>query len=235
MGSFIAALRRAKGLTQRELAELLNVSDKAVSRWERGDAAPDLALIPALAEVFGVTADELLRGERRPDAGEGLSRPGAARREWLIKSAMTKLTIRTFISLGLALFGFAVLSVCLMKPEMVYDPWGYLAWIIAALAFIAAAVVQAASLTAAFFAADVPERGVEVHAFRRRAYLRSCAPLLAALTGLGADAASLLLSIIYGSGLMVCSVLVVAALTFIIGVIAAVCGYSALDLTPPRD
>ena len=36
MGSFIAALRRAKGLTQRELTELLNVSDKAVSRWERG-------------------------------------------------------------------------------------------------------------------------------------------------------------------------------------------------------
>ena len=71
MGSFIAALRRAKGLTQRELAELLNVSDKAVSRWERGDAAPDLSVIPALAELFGVTADELLRGERRPDLGEG--------------------------------------------------------------------------------------------------------------------------------------------------------------------
>ena len=81
MGSFIAALRRAKGLTQRELAELLNVSDKAVSRWERGDAAPDLSVIPALAELFGVTADELLRGERRPDLGEGFSRLGAARRE----------------------------------------------------------------------------------------------------------------------------------------------------------
>ncbi|HIS73165.1 MAG TPA: helix-turn-helix transcriptional regulator [Candidatus Scatomorpha pullicola] len=94
MGSFIAALRRAKGLTQRELAELLNVSDKAVSRWERGDAAPDLSVIPALAELFGVTADELLRGERRPDLGEGFSRLGAVRREWLIKSAMTKFNIR---------------------------------------------------------------------------------------------------------------------------------------------
>lgn len=235
MGSFIAALRRAKGLTQRELAELLNVSDKAVSRWERGDAAPDLSVIPALAELFGVTADELLRGERRPDLGEGFSWLGAARREWLIKSAMTKLNIRTVISLGLALFGFAVLSVCLVKPEMVYEPWGYPAWILAALAFIAAAVVQAASLTAAFSAADVPERSEDVLAFRRRAYLSSCAPLLAALTGLGADAASLLLSITYGSSATVYGVLVVAALALIIGVIAAACVYSALGLTPSRD
>ena len=69
MGEFIAALRKANGLTQKQLAEKLNVSDKSVSRWECGDGAPDLALIPVLAEVFGVTCDELLRGARRaPDA-----------------------------------------------------------------------------------------------------------------------------------------------------------------------
>ena len=62
MGSFLAALRRANGMTQKELAERLNVSDKSVSRWERDDGAPDLALIPVIAEVFGVTCDELLRG-----------------------------------------------------------------------------------------------------------------------------------------------------------------------------
>ena len=69
MGSFLAALRRASGMTQKELAERLNVSDKSVSRWERDDGAPDLALIPVIAEVFGVTCDELLRGERAA-AGE---------------------------------------------------------------------------------------------------------------------------------------------------------------------
>lgn len=63
MGSFIAALRRANGMTQRELAERLNVSDKSVSRWECDDGYPDLSLIPVIAEIFGVTADELLRGE----------------------------------------------------------------------------------------------------------------------------------------------------------------------------
>ena len=65
MGGFIAALRRAGGMTQRDLADRLNVSDKTVSRWERDDGAPDLSLIPVIAEIFGVTCDELLRGQRR--------------------------------------------------------------------------------------------------------------------------------------------------------------------------
>lgn len=64
IGSFIAALRRANGLTQKELAEKLNVSDKAVSRWERDECYPDLTMIPALAEIFGVSCDELLNGGR---------------------------------------------------------------------------------------------------------------------------------------------------------------------------
>ncbi len=65
MGKFIAELRRASGMTQKELAEKLNVSDKAVSRWERDESAPDLSLIPTLADLLGVTCDELLRTKRR--------------------------------------------------------------------------------------------------------------------------------------------------------------------------
>ena len=64
MGQFLAALRKANGMTQQEVADRLNVSNKAVSRWERDECAPDITLIPALAEMFGVTCDELLRGER---------------------------------------------------------------------------------------------------------------------------------------------------------------------------
>ena len=66
IGSFIAVLRKAQGMTQRQLAEKLNVSDKTVSRWERDEGSPDLALIPILAEIFSVSCDELLRGERLP-------------------------------------------------------------------------------------------------------------------------------------------------------------------------
>ncbi len=64
IGQFISALRKANGLTQQELADRLNVSNKAVSRWERDESAPDISLIPALAEMLGVTCDELLKGER---------------------------------------------------------------------------------------------------------------------------------------------------------------------------
>ena len=64
IGAFLSALRKSKGLTQRELAEILNVSDKAVSRWERDECAPDLTLIPVLAEIYDVTCDEILKGQR---------------------------------------------------------------------------------------------------------------------------------------------------------------------------
>ena len=72
IGKFIAALRRANGMTQRELADRLFVSDKTVSRWECDECTPELSLIPSIAEIFSVTADELLRGERNsPESREG--------------------------------------------------------------------------------------------------------------------------------------------------------------------
>ncbi len=62
MGAFISTLRKSKGITQKELAEMLNVSDKAVSRWECDQTTPDIMLIPVIADIFDVTADELIRG-----------------------------------------------------------------------------------------------------------------------------------------------------------------------------
>ena len=68
LGSFLSALRRAQGLTQQEVADRLMVSNRAVSRWERDEAMPDITLLPAIADLFGVTVDELLRGERKREA-----------------------------------------------------------------------------------------------------------------------------------------------------------------------
>ena len=59
-GVFIAKLRKEKGMTQKELAEELFVSDKAVSKWERGQSLPDITLLNPLAEALGVSAAELL-------------------------------------------------------------------------------------------------------------------------------------------------------------------------------
>lgn len=64
IGQFIAVLRKANGMTQQEVADRLNVSNKAVSRWERDECSPDISLIPAIAEMFGITCDELLKGEK---------------------------------------------------------------------------------------------------------------------------------------------------------------------------
>ena len=64
IGSFVAACRREKGLSQLQLAEKLHVTDKAISKWERGAAMPDSAIMLELCEVLGINTSELLRGER---------------------------------------------------------------------------------------------------------------------------------------------------------------------------
>ena len=60
IGENIRFLRRKSGLTQEELADALNISFQSVSKWERGESLPDLALLPAIANFFAVTTDELL-------------------------------------------------------------------------------------------------------------------------------------------------------------------------------
>lgn len=61
LGSFIRRLRQERGMTQAELAKLLYVTDKAVSKWERELSYPDVSLFPKLADVLGVTVSDLLR------------------------------------------------------------------------------------------------------------------------------------------------------------------------------
>ena len=64
-GAFVAQQRRALGLTQKELARQLHLTDKAVSKWERGLSFPDIAVLEPLAEALKVTVAELLRGRRQ--------------------------------------------------------------------------------------------------------------------------------------------------------------------------
>ncbi len=64
MGPFIAQLRKEKKLTQKDLAVQLHITDKAVSKWERGLSCPDIALLAPLADILGVTTGELLNGQR---------------------------------------------------------------------------------------------------------------------------------------------------------------------------
>lgn len=65
-GSFVAQLRKERGLTQKELAQRLHVTDKAVSKWETGRGFPDLKLLEPLAQALDVSLVELLQGTRNP-------------------------------------------------------------------------------------------------------------------------------------------------------------------------
>ncbi len=68
IGQFIAQLRKERKLTQKELAAQLHITDKAVSKWERGLSCPDITLLTSLADILGVTTGELLNGQRSPSA-----------------------------------------------------------------------------------------------------------------------------------------------------------------------
>lgn len=64
LGKRIAALRKQKELRQDDIAQLLDVSPQAVSKWENDQTCPDIGLLPKLAQILGVTTDELLSGKQ---------------------------------------------------------------------------------------------------------------------------------------------------------------------------
>lgn len=78
-GAFIKALRTQKGMTQKQLADVLHLTDRAVSKWERGRAAPDLATIEPLAAALGCTATELIAGKKMPIHFDAAGREQAVR------------------------------------------------------------------------------------------------------------------------------------------------------------
>ena len=63
IGVLIYELRKEKNMTQKQVAQLMNISDKTISKWERGLGCPDVSLLPELATIFGVSVDHLLAGE----------------------------------------------------------------------------------------------------------------------------------------------------------------------------
>lgn len=75
LGKRIANLRKEKGYTQEGLAEKLGVSPQAVSKWENDQTCPDISILPLLAEMLGVSIDELLTGKSKDDPVVHLATP----------------------------------------------------------------------------------------------------------------------------------------------------------------
>lgn len=173
IGGFISALRKANGMTQKDLAERLNVSDKSVSRWECDEGAPDLSLIPVIAEIFGVTCDELLRGERKspeqraePMAESEPSPKAEKQLQRMLKSAMTQYKNRTYIAMGISVGGLLAALIC----NLVFLR-ASLGFLLGAVFFAASIVCQIVFLNRAMFSVDEEEfqNLPELNGFKRNA------------------------------------------------------------------
>ena len=146
IGKFISALRKANGMTQKELGEKLFVSDKTVSRWECDECTPELSLIPSIAEIFGITTDELLRGERNnPDREAATSEDVASKQKaksdkqfkLMLHSRKKKFTNFSFISIGLIIVGLIAAMICNLGFSK-----GLLGFCLASVFFVAATICQ---------------------------------------------------------------------------------------------
>lgn len=170
IGSFMAVLRKANGLTQKDLAEKLNVSDKTISRWERDDGAPDLSVIPVIAEIFGVTCDELLKGERQPAArqaeqhGEDKPCPKTDKqRQRILAVSLSRYKNRSLIGVGISVTGFLAAMVCNFGFQR-----AYIGFFVGSLFFLGAIICQAIFINGAFLSVlDDEIVGAEVERFKR--------------------------------------------------------------------
>lgn len=132
IGAFIRTLRREKGLTQKDLAAALGITDRAVSKWERGISAPDIALLEPLGKVLEISVTELLRGERisaKPEeeqqtqtvldySRQQLSRQvGAVRRRYLLASAAVLLAVALLSAVTLWHGGWFYVEAQLPSPN----------------------------------------------------------------------------------------------------------------------
>ncbi len=145
MGSFMAALRKANGLTQQQVADKLNVSNKTISKWECNEGYPEISMLPVIAELYSVSVDELLRGERitKPFSEENREIKNAERIKYLIEKATVKFTNNSIVALVL---GIVALILAYTICDIVYD-YNVL-WVGYAIVLILCGVSVAVSLIA---------------------------------------------------------------------------------------
>ncbi|MBQ7597312.1 MAG: helix-turn-helix transcriptional regulator [Clostridia bacterium] len=138
LGAFLAVLRKSKGYTQKQLAEQLGVSDKTVSHWERDESAPDISVLPVLADIFCVTVDELLRGEKNtagePAQNSGLSPKSETQLRYLLEKNFHKFKNGFWAAMCIAVLG-------LLLSYVLYDRFAVSVQVLSLLFLFAAAAV----------------------------------------------------------------------------------------------
>ena len=129
-GNFLYQLRSEKGLSQARLGEMLGVTNKSVSKWENGTAKPNTNLLPRIAEILGVTVEELFackRIERDPELGRIRAHLSERRKKYAILSSV-------FLSLLVVIPMLLIEFVCVVNgfglPDDVAGPLGAAALIV---------------------------------------------------------------------------------------------------------
>lgn len=116
IGQFIVELRKEKKLTQKDLAAQLHITDKAVSKWERGLSCPDITLLTSVADILGVTTSELLNGQRSETLSKDIEKTVDNALIYAEKSAKRKMVsfqnVLTISFSVLLLLGIIVCSIC---------------------------------------------------------------------------------------------------------------------------
>lgn len=157
LGSFIATLRKANGMTQKELADKLNVSDKTISRWERDEGEPDLFQIPIIADIFSVTCDELLHGEKTNTQLKAEKHNVDS-----LRVAFSQYTRCTYIAISISALGIIIAFIsnfAFLK--------GVLGFFLGLIFYFLSLLLQAIFINKAFFSVDESHKE-EISSFKKK-------------------------------------------------------------------
>ena len=118
IGKFIAEQRKTKNYTQRTLADTLGISDKTVSKWERGNGIPEVSLMMPLCRALDISASELLLGERIPDSEYREKTEEIALDLMQEKKENKKKVVLSIINLVLTIISTVTIIMCAAYLEM---------------------------------------------------------------------------------------------------------------------
>ena len=163
MGSFMAALRKANGLTQQQVADMLNVSNKTVSKWECNEGYPEISLLPAIAELYSVSVDELLHGEKIVKEFDEVKADvkSAERIKFLIEKAIVKFTNSSIVSIVLS--GVALITAYIIC-DIIYNYnvlwFGYAIILILCAVSIAVSLIAFKNFISGLRSEHIPEKEI---------------------------------------------------------------------------
>ena len=155
IGKFIADQRKRKGYTQKQLSEILEISDKTVSKWERGNGFPEVSLLLPLCNELEITVNELLSGER--DSEEDYRKKAEENMVNLVKEAQEskKKIILSAMVAGLTII--AALPLVMMSGLLVMETWTRILLIVIGLVVIAGGITIACILDREAGAFECPD------------------------------------------------------------------------------